>query len=150
MDETVRAAVLLVIGWGLGIFSTLLSTWLQARQEQRKAQTERENEIRKRLVGDLIQTSEVMTYINAARKRGEQPDLSRAQLASVDLRYQNLQGVKLYRANFDGADLNGANLQEADLSKASFKDTKLYGAKLQKANLIRARLREARMKQANL
>lgn len=150
MDETFKAATLLLIGWALGIVSTFLNDWLQAQREQRKAQAEREKEIRKRLVGDRIQTSEVMGYIEGVRKRGEKPDLSRANLSSVDLRYQNLQGVKLYRANLDGADLNGVNLQGADLSKASLRDAKLYGAKLQNAQMLGAKLAEARMKEADL
>ena len=60
MDETIKAIVLLATGWALGIISTILNDWLQNKREHRKAQVEREKEIRERLVGNLIQTSEVM------------------------------------------------------------------------------------------
>jgi uncharacterized protein YjbI with pentapeptide repeats len=130
MDETYRAIILILVGWGVGIISTLINDALQSRREKLKNRLEREKEIRLRLVGDLIQTSEVMSFIESARRRKEQPDLSRANLKAVDLRDQNLQGIKLYRATLDEADLDGSLLNGSDLSKASLVKTKLYGAKM--------------------
>ena len=84
MEETIKAIALLVTGWLLGIISTILNDWLQNKRERRKTQVEREKEIRSRLVRNFIQTSQVMLYIESARKRKEIPDLSRADLSYVD------------------------------------------------------------------
>ena len=120
MEETIKAIVLLIAGWALGIVSTVLNDWLQTKRERRKTEIEREKEIRNRLVGNNLQTSEVMLYIKTERDRkhkDDPPDLSRADLSYVDLRKKNLEGVKLYRANLDHADLNRTIFTKADLIK---------------------------------
>ena len=65
MDETLKTVIVLLIGWALGIVSTFFNSWLQTKRERERMQVEREEEIRKRLVGDQIQISEVMIYIKS-------------------------------------------------------------------------------------
>jgi uncharacterized protein YjbI with pentapeptide repeats len=89
------------------VIGITFNTWAEGKRENHT----REREIRLRLVGDDIQTSEVVSLINSQRRRKwplpwkkKQPDLSRANLAGVDLRGQDLSGIKFFRANLRGAD----------------------------------------------
>lgn len=85
--------------------------------------------------------------------------LSRADLASRDLRRANLwgidlgggklrgatlQGAYLRDANLDGADLRDANLQDAELNGATLRNADLTGANLKGALIYNADLRGAR------
>jgi len=36
MDETLRAILLILVGWGVGIISALVNDWLQSRRESEK------------------------------------------------------------------------------------------------------------------
>lgn len=143
------------LGVLVGIFA---NTWI----ENQKAKRERLREIRLRLVDERIQTSEVMDFIRSQRKRKwpyiwkqTRPDLSRANLAEVDLRHQDLQGVIFFRANLnksdlDGADLTNADLRKANLSEASLTEAKLCKADLRESDLSGASLDWADLQEANL
>ena len=98
------------------------------------------------------------------------PDLSQANLSTMDLRRvnffraslrgtnfresclikANLRGAYLGEANLRGADLSGVELNEADLSKAYLRGTNLSGANLTKTYIINADLTEANLTKANL
>ncbi len=83
------------------------------------------------------------------------PNLSRANLESVDLRGANLYRADLSGANLWGADLFVANLRGADLRRADLRGADLFrvylsGADLRGANLLETRLLEADLRGANL
>jgi len=78
------------------------------------------------------------------------PDLIRADLSMVDLRWADLSRACLIEANLSGADLTGANLREADLSKADLSGACLIEANLIWADLSRADLSGACLIEANL
>jgi uncharacterized protein YjbI with pentapeptide repeats len=78
------------------------------------------------------------------------PDLIRADLSMVDLRWADLSGACLIEANLSGADLTGANLREADLSKADLSGACLIEANLSGADFSRADLSGACLIEANL
>jgi uncharacterized protein YjbI with pentapeptide repeats len=141
-----------IIGGTFGFLGALTgilaNTWLDAR----KARRDRLREVRLRLVGDRVQTSEVLDFISIGRQRQwprfwihNHADLSRAQLQEIDLRGQDLRGVKLFRANLSQIDLDLANLSGADLSKAD-----MNGADLSLANLSGAKLGRANLAYAEL
>ena len=146
-----------IIGGFFGFLGALTgiiaNTWLDARRAQR----DRVREVWLRLVGDRVQTSEVMDFINTGRQRHwprfwihSHADLSRAQLQEIDLRGQDLHGVKLFRANLSQIDLDLANLSGADLSKADLNGADLSLANLSGAKLGRANLAYAELFKANL
>lgn len=146
-----------IIGGTFGFLGALTgiiaNTWLDARRAQR----ERLREVRLRLVGDRVQTSEVLDFIRTGRQRQwprfwiySNADLSRAQLQEIDLRRQDLRGVKLFRANLSQIDLDLANLSGADLSKADLNGADLSLANLRGARLGRANLAYAELFKANL
>lgn len=87
--------------------------------------------------------SEVLKIVESARKKGNTPDLRRADLSYVNLADLNLEDTDLSDANLTGtilteADLAGANLTGVDLTGAN-----LYGADLWNANLTDANLENA-------
>jgi len=146
-----------IIGATFGFLGALMgilaNTWLDARRARR----ERLREVRLRLVGDRVQTSEVLDFINTGRQRQwprfwvhSHADLSRAQLQEIDLRGQDLHGVKLFRANLSHIDLDLANLSGADLSKADMNGADLSLANLSGAKLGRANLAYAELFKTNL
>lgn len=156
-----------IIGGTFGFLGALLSIFVNAWMESRRAKRRRLDEVRLRLIGDRIQTSEVLDFIRPQRKRKwprfwerEQADLSRANLAEIDLRGQDLRGIIFFRAQLDKADLDNAVLRRADLSKANLAGANLRtanlaganleGANLAEANLIMANLSEANLAEANL
>lgn len=164
MSETIQGVLIGGLFGFLGALIGILATiWL----ERRKSKETRIGEARLRLVGERIQTSEVMSVIKAQRtmkwplfRKREPPDLSRANLKEIDLRGQDLHGIVLFRANLENADLDGADLRQADLSKAILRNANLSSAKLdgatfneadlEKANLEHVSLIGASLKKANL
>lgn len=156
------ALIGVIIGASFGFLGALMgifaNTWLDAR----KARRERLREVRLRLVGDRVQTSEVLDFVNTSRQRKwprfwehNQADLSRAQLQEIDLRGQDLRGVKLFRADLshidmDLADLSGADLSKADMNGADLSLANLSGAKLGRANLAYAELFKANLSKTKL
>ncbi len=144
-----------ILTLAVAVLGSLLNHWLSLRNDAIEARRERTKLIRQRLLGDRIQTAEVMDFVQIARAEGKQPDLGRANLQKVDLRDQDLQGVKLFRADLTDADLGGADLREADLSRAilfraDLEDANLQGANLRGANLVEADLRGAKLNGADL
>jgi hypothetical protein len=138
MSETLMGVI---IGGPFGFLGALTGILANIWLDGRRAHRERLLNIRLRLVGEKIQTSEVMDYIHAARRRKwprlwvmEGADLSYANLQQIDLRFQDLHQVKLFRANLTAADLDIANLSGSDISKAQ-----LNRADLSKANLSGAK-----------
>lgn len=108
---------------------------------------------------------QVEKIVEAARQKGQRPDLSEAILAELDLSeldlsqtnlsLANLHRANLYKANLNQADLTGAtlfitNLGWANLSEANLTEAKLGWADLNGANLSRANLSNADLSGANL
>jgi len=90
MSETILGAL---IGGAFGFIGVLLGLFLNTWLENEKAKRQQAGEVRLRLVGNLIQTSEVMNLVRSQRGRAwpffwrkHQPDLSQANLEKVDLR----------------------------------------------------------------
>lgn len=151
------ALIGVIIGGTFGFLGALTgiiaNTWLDSRRARR----DRLREVRLRLVGDRVQTSEVLDFVKTGRERQwprfwvySQADLSRAQLQEIDLRGQDLRGVKLFRADLSHIDLDLANLSGADLSKADLNGADLSLANLSGAKLGRANLAYAELFKANL
>lgn len=154
MSETLLGVF---IGAIFGLFGSLVGATVSALLERDRASRERLREVRLRLVGESIQTSEVMNFIKSQRRRKwpmfwkrEEPDLSRADLHEVDLRSRDLRRIILYRANLSKADLQGANLEWADLSKANLTEADLSGANLCTVNLFGTNLSKSDLSHAKL
>lgn len=114
-----------IIGGTFGFLGAITGIIANTYLDHTRARRERLREVRLRLVGDQIQTSEVLDYLRTARRRQwprfwliDHADLSRANLREVDLRGVNMSFVKLFRANLTGSDLDYTNLSHCDLSKA--------------------------------
>ena len=73
----------------------------------------------------------------------EEPDLSYADLAGMDLSGVDFTNAILMGADLGGADLSGAVFVEANLSGADLRRAKLEGTLLQQADLSRAKLEDA-------
>ena len=76
--------------------------------------------------------------------------LSGANLRGADLYGVNLSGADLFGANLSGANLRGTNLYGDNLSGANLRGANLYGANLSGADLSGANLRGANLSGANL
>ncbi len=151
------ALIGVIIGGSFGFLGAITGIIANTYLDHKRARRERLREVRLRLVGDQIQTSEVLDYLRTARRRlwprfwlVEQPDLSRANLREVDLRGVNMSGVKLFRANLAGSDLDYTNLSHTDLSKAEMIRSDLSNANLAGARMGRANLSYADLFKANL
>jgi uncharacterized protein YjbI with pentapeptide repeats len=96
----------------LSLQKDLLNHQRSLEKDEIEARRERTKLIRQRLVGNRMQTAEVMDFVQIARAEGKQPDLGRANLQEVDLRDQDLQGVKLFRADLTDADLDAIPVNE--------------------------------------
>ncbi len=141
-----------IIGGTFGFLGAITGIIANTYLDHKRARRERLREVRLRLVGDQIQTSEVLDYLRTARRRQwprfwliEHADLSRANLREVDLRGVNMSFVKLFRANLAGSDLDYTNLSHCDLSKAE-----MIRADLSNANLLGARLGRVNLSYADL
>jgi uncharacterized protein YjbI with pentapeptide repeats len=146
-----------VIGGTFGFLGALTGILANIWLDYRRARREKLHEIRTMLVGEHIQTSEVMEYIHSARRRMwprfwvmQGADLSYGNLQQIDLRNQDLHQVKLYRANLSAADLDDTNLSGSDLSKAQMNRADLSNANLERARLSRTDLSQADLFRANL
>jgi uncharacterized protein YjbI with pentapeptide repeats len=142
-----------IFGFLGALVSILTNTWLDFRRAQR----ERNREVRLRLVGERIQTTEVIDFIREHTRRKwprfwewTRADLSRARLTEIDLRGENLLQVEFFRADLSYADLDYANLTACDLSKANLAYADLTGARLRRARLGYANLRNATLNHADL
>ena len=133
MSDTI---VGVIIGGLFGFIGAILGVFSNAWLEGIKERTSNLKEIRLRLVGDRIQTSEVMEYIESQRKqkyfrwKTAQPDLSRTNLKEVDLRNHDLNNIKFFRVNFTNADLDNCNLSKSDLSKATLESADISSSDL--------------------
>lgn len=76
-----------------------------------------------------MKREEVIQFIEAARNKGETPDLSGFDLSETNLSMLDLRGTILSGPleNLIGADLRGADLSNADLSHTLFKENPLAG-----------------------
>lgn len=152
-----EALIGVLIGATFGFLGAMMGIVANAWLDSRRARRERLREVRLRLVGDRVQTSEVLDYIRSSRQRlwprfwqHQQPDLSRARMEEIDLRGQDLRGLKLFRSDLSHCDLDLANLRGADLSKADMSGADLSLADLCSAKLGRANLSYAELFKANL
>ena len=146
-----------IIGGTFGFLGAITGIIANTYLDHKRARRERLREVRIRLVGDQIQTSEVLDYLRTARRRQwprfwliEHADLSRANLREVDLRGVNMSFVKLFRANLAGSDLDYTNLSHCDLSKAELIRADLSNANLAGARMGRVNLSYADLFKANL
>jgi uncharacterized protein YjbI with pentapeptide repeats len=155
ISDALLGALIAAIAAFLGVLAGgFLETW----RENRKIDLEHRKDIRNRMVGANIQTSEVLEYINSMRnkhwpmfwKKSVEVDLGRSNLAGVDLRRQDLRKVKLFRVDFTDADLDYANFEGCDLGRAILVKAKLTHANLKNASLVEADLEEAYLQEANL
>ena len=78
-------------------------------------------------------------WVETGGEKGEQADLSLANLQGANLRRTNLQEASLRGANLQGAALAGANLQKANLVSANLQAANLSSAR----NLTSEQLDEA-------
>jgi hypothetical protein len=76
-------------------------------------------------------------------------DLSSIELVEVDLSYANLIRASLNRANLTRADLEGANLRSANLIEANLTDANLFGVDFSAVQLTHANLTKANLRVAN-
>ena len=74
-----------------------------------------------------LRMGEVSSF-NAARERGEMPDLENADLRACDLRGADLDGVSLAGAYLKLADLRGVDLRRCSLDGASLHSARISGA----------------------
>jgi uncharacterized protein YjbI with pentapeptide repeats len=90
----------------------------------------------------LKELKQGVKHWNAWRKRrfSEQPDLSGADLSSLNLQGANLIGANLSRCNLSSVNLSGAYLSCANLSGAYLTETNLSQANFSKADLTKADL----------
>ena len=151
------ALIGVIIGGTFGFLGAVTGIIANTYLDYKRARRERLREVRLRLVGDQIQTSEVLDYLRTSRRRlwprfwlVDTPDLSRANLREVDLRGVNMTGVKLFRANLAGSDLDYTNLSNTDLSKAEMIRADLSHANLSGARMGRVNLSYADLFHANL
>ena len=77
-------------------------------------------------------------------------DLAKVQLEKADLSNANLRRAILSQANLRGAALNNADLQDAQMMKTDLRGAVLYNANLGGVDLLSADLREADLRFANL
>ena len=117
--------ILLIMGWLLGILSSLatgvLMYWLEGKREIRR---------------------------EAANQRRE--DIRTARNWSAAGRVESMKGYDLSGANLSGIDLSGADLEDANLSGAQMWNTNLEDAKLIRTNLTDAVIQGAKFSRANL
>lgn len=151
------ALIGVIIGGSFGFLGAITGIIANTYLDFKRARRERLREVRLRLVGDQIQTSEVLDYLRTSRRRlwprfwlVEHPDLSRANLRDVDLRGVDMTQVKLFRANLAGSDLDYTILRHTDLSKAELIRADLSNADLTGAKMGRANLSYADLFKANL
>ncbi len=88
--------------------------------------------------------------VRKARERGEEPDLTEANLSGVNLSGADLSGANLWGATLNGADLSGANLSGALLDNVAMRWADLSGADLSEAEMEDAKLIDTNLNQANL
>ena len=149
------ALIGVIIGGSFGFLGAITGIIANTYLDHKRARRERLREVHLRLVGDQIQTSEVLDYLRTSRRRMwprfwlvEHPDLSRANLRDVDLRGVNMAYVKLFRANLAGSDLDYTNLSYTDLSKAELIRADLSHANLTGAKLIGAKITDEQLARA--
>lgn len=154
MSDTLLAVL---IGGVFGFLGALIGIVANIWLESRKANNERLKEVRRRLVGDRIQTTEVLDFMLSRRKRKwprfwerDLPDLSRGNLREIDLRRKNLRGVNFFRADLTESDLDGSDLTNTDLGKVILVKADLSNADLSGADLRGADLSEAVLDWAHL
>lgn len=107
-----------------------------------------------------ITRESLIAEIEAARARGETPDLSGQDLSGLDLAGLDLHGANLAgailrmadltKANLDGCHLQHADLYGANLSQASLQNADLSGATLSKAMLYSTHLAHTDLEGADL
>jgi uncharacterized protein YjbI with pentapeptide repeats len=148
------------LGASIGILGNYILQHFKNRQV-------RISEIRKRLIGDRIQTSDIKFLIRSQRNRKKtisdkenmvdlsSSDFKGASLAGVDMRNVNLyralmQQVILMKANLSYSNLHEANLEEAILVEAKMKGVNLFEANLTKTNMWRSNFSNSDMTKVKL
>lgn len=116
---------LIIIGWGLGLLSSLglglFMFWLEGKRELRTMRREQSRE-------------DIRTARNWAAN-GKKESMRGFDLAGANLSGKDLAGADLEEANFEGAQMWGTNLSGANLIRARFHNAKLIGVNLHQADL---------------
>ena len=130
---------LLVLGWLLGLVSSLVASlvmfWLEGRRTIRlEAVKQRQEDIR---------------IARNWTSEGKKVSLRGFDLARANLSGKDLAGADLEDANFEGAQMWGTNLSGANLRRANFHRAKLVGVNLEGANLLLADFTGAMIGESN-
>jgi len=120
-NETISSIILIVLGWFLGLISSIVLFWIQEKRDARK---------------------------EALRQRQE--DIRAARNWAADGKKISLRGFDLTDANLSGKDLSPADLEDAILEGAKMWSTDLSGANLIRANFRKAKMIGAKFIGANL
>jgi len=130
---------LLIIGWALGLLSSLATSillyWLEGKREIR-------NEIARQRHEDIRLARNWSASGKSLSLKGF--DLSGANLSSIDL-----SGADLEDANLSYTQLWNTNLTDAKLIRANFRGATIQGAKFIRANMHSALFTDARIKKSD-
>lgn len=147
--------LLLVLGWLLGLASSLvtvlLAYWLEGKREiRREAANQRRADIRAARNWSASGRVESMKGfdLSGANLSGvnlKGADLEDANFTGAQMWNTNLASTKLIRANFTSAVIRGANFRGANLHLASFD-----GALVKEANFSEAQLRRTKLSKVKL
>lgn len=134
-----EALWLLILGWGLGVFSSLIvglfMFWLEGKRAHQ-----------------LMRLEQRRDDIRVARNwatNGKKESLRGFDLSAANLSGKDLSGADLEEANFEGASMWGTNFQRANLRLAKFRKAKLVGVKMNQANLQLADFNRAILKKVD-
>lgn len=143
----------LIIGWALGLASSLLTAlllfWLEGKRSIRNEQRVQRRE-------DIRTTQDWKPGENAASLRGfdlRGANLSGRNLSGANLEDANLEGVSLWGGRFMGANLIRASFRKAQIRGTDFTEANLHsadftGAVIRGANFSQARLRRTKFGRA--
>jgi len=149
-NETISDIILVVLGWFLGLISSIVLFWVQEKRNARKeALRQRQEDTRaaRNWAADGKKISLRGFDLAGANLSGK--NLSRADLEDADLEDAkmwgtNLSGTNLIRANFRKAKMIGVNFTGADLTLADFSDAILGECDFTKARFRRTKLKQAK------
>ena len=138
----------LLVGWTLGLISSLLSGlflfWIQSRRDIQK---ERLKQIQE-------DTRLARNWLENGRKESLRgfdlvgANLSGIDLSNADLEDVNFENARLWATNLRGANLRGANFRNTEINGIALSDSNLFaadfsGARIQNTEFIRVDLRKA-------
>jgi uncharacterized protein YjbI with pentapeptide repeats len=129
-----------------GVLALFVGVLLLASQLHFEHQATNRAEERGRVAAAHAEQQENLRFV---RDRSSEIALDRP-FAGIDLRGQNLSGLKLSGADFRAARLDGTDLFDTDLSGAYLRGAHLRGAQMGNANLTGSQLPKADLRGADL